>query len=242
MTHGAPDNYQVKPKLTTYTLQDMAELAERIGAIHSIDRLGDVIFNENFKDGICHWNTETGGLGETIEECGNRSEQGGFSLKILIPANDDAYAEIYRAMPYPIEGKIGFEFCNTTNAYMKNITAWLLFYTGSIKIVFGIKFDITNENIYYWNEGDDWVLLDENVKILWTWYLFHRQKFIVDLLALEYVRHRTSTKTTNMSGKYPHTINDDSKPHIYIELYINGNADGIIETYLDNIIITQNEP
>lgn len=242
MAHGAPDNFDVQAKPTTFKLSDMAELAERLGAIPSLDRLGDVIFADDFKDGLVHWNTEVLGVGTTIVESGVWSMHGGWSVKVNLPADASAYARIYRSLPYPVSSRIGFEFNATSDTNLNALIGYLTFYTGAYKITFALKFDIPGGKVYYLNALGVWTLIASNVYMYYAGGLFHRGKFIVDLPNLKYLRYSISTGTVSMADLAPFITADTTLAHMYVELYVTGNVSGAIEVYLDSFIITQNEP
>ncbi|MBA7575767.1 hypothetical protein ES708_17603 [subsurface metagenome] len=242
MTHGAPDNYQVNPRPTTFTLQDDAELAERLGATPSLDRLGNVIFIDEFEDGLNKWNTEVDAATTIIDESGKWSMHGGWSVKINIPADADAYAKMYRALPYPTLSKIGLESNGTSDEHLSELISYLTFYTGSHKVTYGIKADIPGGNIYYLNEYNLWTLFLSGVSIYYASGIFHRGKFIADLPNLRYDRYSIATGTWSLKDKKPYVWPDYTLAHMYLEAYAKGSASGIIEVYLDSFIITQNEP
>lgn len=242
MTHGAPDNYQVKPSVTTYKLDDMAELAERIGAVQSIDRLGDVIFIEDFGDGLSHWNTATAGAGTTVTESGAWSSSGGFSAKIHLPADVTANAKIYKALPFPVTSKIGLEFCLTSDEHAEVFIGYMTFYTNTLKISYALKFDIPGGKVYYLSPLGTWVLVSTEVYVSYASGIFHRGKYVVDLTKLIYYRYKTATGAVKLSDLSPFIIADTTRAHLYTEFYFQGSAAGEIDVYLDSIIITQNEP
>jgi len=242
MPHGAPDFGNVRPKETTFALQDDAELAERLGAVPSLDRLGDVIFIENFEDGLTHWNTEIAGVGESITESGVWAMHGGWSIKIHLPQNSNAYAKLYRSHPYPVVSKIGFEFNATSDEHAEVFIGYITFYTNTYMIKYGVKFDVPGGKVYYLNENGLWVLIAENVYISYANGIFHRGKYIVNLPDLEYDRYTTSAGTTSLKGLKPLILPDTTRSHMAIELFLQGSNLGEIDVYVDSVIITQNEP
>lgn len=242
MVHGAPDNYDVEPKITTYKLTDMAELAERLGHIQSIDRLGEVFFIETFCDGLCHWNTAKAGTGTLIQISGKWSASGGFSLYFHIPLDAAAYGKIYRALPFPVSSKIGVEFCATSSTNLTIFIGYLTFYTSTLKISYGMKFDVPGGKVYYLCPYGTWVQIASGIYISYADHIFHRGKMVIDLPNLEYERYKTASGTINMAGLKPYIVADVTKSHLYGEFYLGGSASGELDIYLDSIIITQNEP
>ena len=107
MAHGAPDNYEVKPTNITNTLQDDAELAVRLGAVSSIDRLGNVIWFDNFSNGSNSWILSGDGLGNDASVSSARYKHGGFSLKLTGGRDDDLQSTCYVFLTYPEPSKNG---------------------------------------------------------------------------------------------------------------------------------------
>ncbi|GAJ17988.1 unnamed protein product, partial [marine sediment metagenome] len=50
--HGRPDWSPNEPKETTYAIPDQGEASIRLGGISPFDRLGDVVWFDNFSNGL----------------------------------------------------------------------------------------------------------------------------------------------------------------------------------------------
>ena len=242
MAHGTEDYANVRPKITTYTLTDMAELAERLGAVPSIDRLGDTIFIDNFEDGLCKWNVTTTGTGATVTESGKWSQHGGFSVKIHLPADATAQAVMQRSCPFPVSSMIGLEFNATSDEHLTNFIGMIDFYTSQFLIRFAMKFDVPNGNVYLLNPLGNWQLVSTGIYIDYASGIFHRGKFVADLPNLIFRKYATSTLAVDLRSYSPFITSDLTKAHMSISFYLYGNAAGEIDIYFDSVIVTQNEP
>ena len=79
MAHGARDFGIYAPKETIVTIEDLGELAVRLGSPVNYDRKGDVVWVDGFEDGIDKWDIDlTLGRGSFTWESAH-SRDGGFS-------------------------------------------------------------------------------------------------------------------------------------------------------------------
>lgn len=242
MTHGAPDNFNTNPRPTTFTLSDDAELAVRQGSISSIDRLGDIIYIDSYENGLLQWETETGGLGESIGLSTKSSDHGGFTVEHIIPANPLAYTKLFKRFPYPVASKIGMEFHSTTHEYSAIAVYQAIFYTGSYKIHFAIKYDAVAGKAYLLNHLGVWVEVTSNFFAYPSSKLFHKIKAVVDLPNLKYSRYKVPSGSIDISSYSPLITADVTLLHMYVDTILYGSASGEITVYGDSVIITQNEP
>jgi len=230
------------PKDVTYTLRDDAELAIRLGALSSIDRMGEVIFYDNFSDGLCHWTVSKENSGTEVNEDGTVADTGGWSIKFYLPTGIINQIRLYRIKPLPYTFRIGFEFAVSLASLCEGMIFRLRFYTGTEAIYFGINLNVANNRIEYQDEDGNFTTFISDVFFYISTSFFHKYKFVVDFNTLEYVRLRAMDTTYSMSGLKPYIFNSALNPHLFVEIWGIGSDSGSITTYLDSIILTQNEP
>ncbi|GAI60610.1 unnamed protein product, partial [marine sediment metagenome] len=122
MVHGAPDNFEVQQKVTTFRLDDMAELAVRLGAVNSADRLGDVYFFDNFANGLGNWETIPAGTGSGISSSGSIFKHKSWSCKLIGGSALGNYAYITSRQSYSQPSKMGLEVNFSVNNNVEAIT------------------------------------------------------------------------------------------------------------------------
>ena len=242
MAHGTKDYGNVYPKEVTHRLDDMAELAIRLGAISSIDRLGDVIFYDDFEDGIGKWVSETGGTGASVSLETAKSNSGGFSCKLVTGNLVDNYANI-RKLFYKFQlSKIGIEFRFILDTYDSIVQTWLYWYDGSTvkEAIIAYITDLTLLRI--WVSGGTWKTLATAVRLYQDTTTWHSMKIVIDLNSEKYERIIINGVQYVKTEEYIESRPDTSLPHTNCGIEIDARVAANVTNYIDDIIITQNEP
>ena len=242
MVHGAPDNFQVRPKNITHTLDDDAELAIRLGAISSIDRLGNVIFSDDFSNGIGSWLKTELGIGADISIDGDIFKSGGFSCKIT-PRSDDPYlGSIYNQLHYPDVSKMGLEVNMSMDSYIDYILITLILYDGSWLHYTAIKIDITNNKLQYLDSTQVYQDIVGSVSFPNVTSIFHNFKLKVDFVDDYYINLRYNSELYNLSTLGMYTEAFVSHKHLRSQISVYSKAGENGNVYVDSIIVTRNEP
>lgn len=242
MVHGAPDNFQVKPTNITYSLQDDAELAVRLGAASSIDRLGNVIFFDDFSDGKEAFYTKAVGTGAEIAISSQYFKHSGFSL--MLKSGDDitdtALAVVYLSGPKP--SKTGIETCFSFNSNVDHILFIVRGDTETLHFYAGIELDLINDKLQYRDSGE---VYQDIAPLRWVtvhFNMFHILKLVIDPVTGYYVRLIFDNIIYDLSSYNFATEAASDYPRLFpkVEVYSKNGVNGTV--YLDNVIITRNEP
>lgn len=240
---GSPDWGRYAPKATVASLQDMGELAARLGSIVTFDRRGDVIHMESFAHGLNKWDPSgsVGGWDAAVDADTARS--GAQSLMMKTPPVGQATVKIDHLLPYSQLSSIGMEisFQHQSALQYAEIVLWL--YSGThlsqarIRIMFQdktLELDDQNQNPQVFATG---------LKLRDLDMLFNTIKIVVDMRTTKYVRCILNDTEYNISDYSYHTIGSAVEENIMIEfLFRNTNTAASITNWVDDIIITQNEP
>jgi len=240
--HGAPDNYQVKPSNVVYSLQDDAELAVRLSALSSIDRLGDVFIFEDFSNDLGFAYTYASGVGSSVNVSSEKWRSKGFSLKLVTGGVVGAYSKNLIHTPYPNLSKWGTENWFLCFSDVDWIHICIILRDGTNNYEYSLKVDVTNEKLYIKNDSDDWTEILSDIKIINSAYLFYVIKMVVDLENNKYVRLRLGNQSVDLSSYTPYIVAGDLTPELLIDFVVYSNDVDDATCYLDNVIITQNEP
>jgi len=242
MPHGTKDYANVQPKITTYTLTDMAELAERLGAIPSIDRLGDVIFLDSFEDGLCKWDTYVDGLGSTLGVSGAVSDHGGFSCKTHLVNDSTALVRLFKYLTYPIPSQIGIEFNTSLDLNMSSYIIDLYFYSGTLLAWGSLSIDRSAGTVSVLGTGSVWQIVIPDYNALTTYNRFHRFKLVIDFTNLTYRKLVTTRGVVDLRSIKMYSFVSALAPEFRVVFNMQGVNAAAIDIYLDSVIITQNEP
>lgn len=122
MPHGTPDWGLVGPKATTYGLDDLGEHAVRLGTPHLWDRRGDVVWMSDFREGLGDVLAFVGvGAGGSVVLHTEYARQGAYCVK-LTTDDVDEFAQLTKHFPFPVLSLLGLEAtfgCEPSTAYME---------------------------------------------------------------------------------------------------------------------------
>lgn len=240
--HGAPDWYKYRRESTTFPIGDLAELAARLNSIVTFDRRGDVFWMEDFSAGLQRWTTGGAGTGLSVSISPASYRSAGYSAK-LIPGSDGARnAQIYTRFPYPHLAKTGLEVAFTIGDQHEYFYLRTTIYTGALYMLAEIKYDVTTGILSYRDSTFTYVALNPPLVLYASTALFHHLKLVVDALNYEYVRVTLDNEAHDMANIATYTHASTQNPHILVNIYYKAVAGNNPTAYVDDIIVTQDEP
>ena len=242
MVHGAPDNFEVQPKDITFRLDDMAELAVRLGSPDLFHKLGDVIFIDSFENGLGKWGFETADAIHTVKLSGDKYKTGGFSCKLLNLAIIEADCGGACGSSFFQGGKIGFEYSFAGDQYGKMIKISIGIYDGDNLITGEVLLNIINKTLSYYKDETEFKVFETGLKVVQNEYDWNTWKLIVDIDKKEYIKLILNQYIYSLSGIKLHSIPYESAPFISVRFYMQQTQDVDTTLYIDDCILTQNEP
>ena len=242
MVHTLPD-YTTQYKLATVFGQiDSGELAARLGSIVTFDRRGNVVWMDDFEGVKLLWDVATDETGYAALNT-TRALNGSQSCKMNAggtATGNNVY--IQKVLAYPVKSKIGFEITNTWHAWIEDFIWRIMLYDGTYLHRAEIKWNDTNNKLYYYGDADDWVEFASDVDMLLTTSSFNICKLVVDFVNGKYSRFIFNEATYDLSSySYYRTLQSLSS-RLYTTFEIIGEANRDTVVYVDNAIVTQNEP
>ena len=242
MVHGGPDNYQVLQKSLTYRLDDLAEHAVRLGVISSIDRSGEILIFENFGDSLGRGTIALGGWGAESDISSVKFRNGGFSLKMKSGNDTRSYVIYGLNTPYPSLSNYGLEAWFYLDSNVDFCRLSLSYYDGVYSNEYIINFNIVDENIKIFDSDGNWQDVDISFKYASVNQPFIGVKLTVDLVNGIFKQLKILNTVYDISSYSAYRTLDATIKSILANFRVNSvdGEYGII--YLDNMIITQNEP
>lgn len=241
MGHGTPDYGVRTPISTVYSLEDMGELAVRLGSVVTHDRRGNVIFLEDFENTLNRWQLDGGGEGAAKVISTDRARSGASSCKITLGAFAEVEGTIYHRRPIPGDTGLGVE-------------ASILFPTGIDKIHLDmvaqaadgqkqaiLRYDKTNDELEIYTPGAGYVVVATTLKLYPVDYYFHTFKVVADFVNNKYIRAIVDHVEYDLSAYDINATSYEGSPRltVYIRAY---NTDAVNrDVYVDDVIITRNE-
>ncbi len=242
MPHGTPDWGLVGPKTTVHGLDDLGEHAVRLGSPHLFERSGDTLALTDFRNGLGGWETFHDVGGGAVHLATGHSRQGAYSAKLIAGVGVDDNAGVSIRLPYSVLGSFGHEFTfsmHTDTNYMgcsieidDTVDLWiaeLRLYTLGGRLVCVTTGGVLHQIAL----GVNYRLSDQPEQTM---------KIVADLATRMYLRAMYNGVQYNLSTI---PLNQGVSFAVWsLEALIEHRGNGLVnpDCYVDNVIITQNEP
>lgn len=242
MAHGAPDFWRFAARGPIYPVFDLAELAVRLGSVVSYDRRGDVLWFDDFESTTLKWNVQLSGTGAAMARSTAYARNGDASLLVTCPSDSDFDVPIRHPFPLPpLASRLGLEVSFFFDEDMTSIEFRLDGYTGSSYFRGAIRWHYVDQELSYW-DGSSWVSLLTSFGLAPETYLFQTAKLVIDVDAERYVRCLVNSTEVDLSAHALSLSSSATNYHGRAFLDVVGSSGTNSKLYLDDVIVTQNEP
>lgn len=239
---GLPDWYNIKKAGAVSALGDLGELAARLGSIVTFDRRGDVVWLDGFEEGIAKWLSYTSGTGASVAASDAKARNGAWSCKLTAGSDALQFAYIERDLAFPVLGKCGLEASFAFDTDLDRVILYMYLYDGTNRHLPAVQYDYQNLKLQYRDSSQAWVDIKTDLELYAGGYPFWTWKLVVDWQEGEYQRLILNETEYDLEGiayaKQADAVNP--KMRVTLENKGYGGANGVV--YVDDVIITQNEP
>lgn len=220
-----------------------SELAARLGSITTYDRRGEIIWWDDFEDNLNKWTVTTVGALSTVTLSTTYCVYGSKCCKFYTDNTINDYGSIQRTLPYPRLTKYGFEFSSIISDDDNTLLLSAAVYDGTTLYHYSVRYDEGAETLEYRsNLTPTWQTLDTGVSPYRTAPLFHKVKLVIDLPNGRYSRFLLDNTEYDMSNYSCQSSASAINPAISVALTVTTNAAANVTSYIDSLIVTQNEP
>jgi len=242
MPHGLPDFGATSGKQTTYQLNDMAELAARLGSIVTFDRLGDVLLLEDFERGRETYRTAWAGTGGGGYRSLSYALSGAYSYKMVAGSDGQHFARLYFNVALPVLSRVGFEFAKTYHTAGCDLHIIIDVYTGAMFYEYELWYENATGKWYYLNPADSLVETGWVKGLSTVAGLFDRVKLVVNSECGKYQRLTINGEGVDLSDLSCHSYASAVGGSLLLEVRYVGKLGSNNYCWIDNVIVTQNEP
>lgn len=236
-------DWGVNPEgVTTAPEISSSELAVRLGAINRLDRLGEVILADSFEDGLVHYSITTSGVGSKVILWAGIGRSGAYAIQVTTSSTNNQESGIIASVPLIELSRSGFEISGTLTATASYLVIYLTMYTGSIKYDARLRYRIDTHNLEIWVSPGTWLAVGTATITLFGGSRFTSLKVVGDPITGTYVRAVLNGLRVDISTNLLISSASTVAPSITVQAYLATLSSGQIVTYLDDAIITQNEP
>lgn len=242
MAHGSPDWGTGKPTTTIYQLSDLGELAARLGSINTFDRRGDVIWFDDFEENLAKWQTSATGTGAWAALSTDYSRSGAMSAKLTTGDTANQFTFIVKRLGLSaLETRFGLEFSVQLHNFAR-LYAYLQIYREGWIYTTAIRYDPATGVLEYYSSTPAWVALTAALALKVT-NCWHTIKLVQDQTALgDYTRLLVDNQNLDVAGIACHRTETDVAEHMMIWIQSQAVLNSNSSMYIDDVILTQNEP
>lgn len=183
-----PDYNKYQLNSVRFSLQDMGELAARMNSIVTYDRRGEVLFMDDFSQGIgTYQKLGSGGVGDFILSTANPLWHG-FHGRLVTDTANNANEEFFKQFSSSEIGRIGFETSISMTADTSEVDLKIFQYDGLVQKQFKLIIDNKNNLMQVLNEAGNAVTV-----IALPWFnsvagTYRYIKLVCDFDTMKYVR------------------------------------------------------
>jgi hypothetical protein len=225
-----------------YPLDDMAELAARLGSPITYDRRGALLWSYGFQAGIGDVGPTATGANSVVALSASIWESPPASCVLRSGTADGAQAYIERRVAWPVSRRVGFAASCRFGSNVSKLFHDIYAYNGTTNYYSYLLLDC-DADVAQVRTGDAGLLtLIDPLPDLRTGYYFTHLKLVVDLATFGLVRAIVDDAEFDLSGHTMAQVADGSAPNIRCRVTNEGHNLVVASVNVDNIIITANEP
>ena len=241
MAHGAPDDSNIVKQGDVFRLDDMGELAARLGSPVAFIRSGDVLFLEDFACGINGWNIAWVPADANILPSNERVVTSGVSCYLVSGTGDNPIATLRKLFPVPRVSKLGLAVTFSIGADGRRFQFGVGYQDGTHVYDFTIRYDHALETLGYIDIGGAQVTIASPVVLSELSNNRNILKLVVDLETGCYERVYLNSVEYSLAGLGGYVLDEDDPARISLHCMVWG--DGIVATemWVDSVVLTCNE-
>lgn len=242
MPRGQPDYGIYQQQWAIAGLADLGEAVARLNSINVFDRRGFTIWQDDFEAPSLKWTPTRVGFGALPVLSTATAFSGVQSVLLSAPADVISESLLTRVFPLIRLGKIGIEFwMQGTIAIAGGFRVYLRVYDGAIPSWAELRFDIVAGTVSI-NTTAGLVVVATNVYMQQTQFYFLPIKLVIDMDTDYYVRLLAGEREFPISTHRMPVAAASANRYVFVQFRLLGDPAGDSNIYIDNFILTQNEP
>lgn len=242
MVHTLPD-YTTKYRMTQIFGQiDTGELAARLGSPSTQDRRGNVIWMDDFEHSSAKWDLLSQGDGAAAAINNTRSWTGSQSMKHTTASDPPNFNHMRKDFSQLPAGRIGAELQAWFSHANIEMHLYLYGYSSVGSYEGALKLDLNADTLSYQPSVGDDVVICHDVPWVVDLEMWLMLKLVIDWENNEYIRAILGHTVYDLSGIPLKTNGTGVAPRSRVYIYFVSKDNNNREIYVDNFILTQNEP
>ena len=206
------------------------------------DRKGDVIWWDDFEDGINKWGYAPPNYPYIPPLSLHTAREGGQSLMLRADPDTGVYNMIWKYIPTLQPAPYGFEFSYAVSSYAHQVKQELFYFDGTTLWLAKIYYDQPTNTFYYLNSSNEYVALTPSLELYADWRAFHTQKLVINPGSGKYVKLIVNGYTFDMSTISLYNYASSEAAHLYISIWNTATGAAKADIYIDHVVVTSSEP
>lgn len=242
MPRGQPDYGMYAPKKVTGSLSDMGELAVRLGSIVSYDKRGDVVDLDDFEAPILRWKVQYLPIGGGSYFSSLTSRSGIQSYYMYTDASALAVTNVQKYYQLLGVKRLGVEisFCKLLSAGSLEINIW--YYDGTNRYKAIARIDANTKKLYVYDSALALVEVADIYAMIDEYFANQTIKLVVDFDTEKYARLLYLNREFDISTISLNAFGVVVIPSFFVKIEAISLGPAGTATWLDDFILTQNEP
>jgi len=208
----------------------------------SYDKRGDVVWYDSFENGVAKWSLGGGGAGNWQGLSFETANSGSCSLKLIGGSDGTLLSRAISYFPYLSLSRWGFEARFSIGPNMDKIYFILRHETGTNAKIASILYDRTNEKIQCQDSNGNYQDIATSFLLYENIYLFHVMKLVCNLETSKYDRLILNDVEYDLSSYDMYSFANVVTKHLEIQIYFYSRSGYNDYVYIDDVVVTQNEP
>ncbi len=241
MAHGAPDYSNVKKDGFVFRIDDMAELAVRLGSIVSYDRRGDVYWFYGFDYGIGDLLESTVGASSTVSLRTDFYEHPPFACRLTAGGDAGNYATISRRLATPSTVNVGTQVSIRPSSSSADIRLYIENFNGTSRFRSKLRLNPQVGTLQIEDDTEGWVTIATGLPAFTSIAHFIHMKVIMDITTNKYVKAVLDDTEYDISDYDAAESSSSISKSILASVYNLSTESGNDSINVDNLIVTINE-
>jgi hypothetical protein len=218
------------------------ELASRLGSIMRYEQRGQVIFMDDFEAALLKWQTDGSGTGHSETRSNESAKSGDYSVKLVTGNTIGDFASIEKAFPLPRSTRVGVEFSFDFIAGIESINLRAVLYDGTNSYFVEVRYDDPDQKLQYRIGLTTWANAATGIELLSAVPTWHTCKLVFDIATKKYVRLLLDDVEYDLSNVTLHSVAVEMPKCMIVDIETYTATAANKYAYIDDVIITQNEP